>query len=76
MKINLNSKSKRKIILSGLSAAVVILIVAISIFSVVKIKNENKQKANPELARAMTYGELTEKDDYQFNDFTIHRKGH
>ena len=62
MRINLNSKSKKKIILTGLSAAVVILIIAVCLFSVLKTTKSEK-KANPELARAMEYGELTEKDE-------------
>ena len=62
MRINLNSKSKKKIILTGLSAAVVILIIAVCIFSMLKTTKSEK-KANPELARAMEYGELTEKDE-------------
>ena len=63
MKKELNSITKKRIILAGLSSAIVILIVAISLFSVVKIKNENSKMANPELARAMEYGELTEEDE-------------
>ena len=62
MKINLNSKSKKRIILSGLSIAIVTLIVAIALFSVQENKI-NKTTTNPELARAMEYGELTEKDE-------------
>ncbi len=62
MKINLNSKSKKRIILAGLSSAIVILIVAVSLFSVLKT-SKSEQIANPELARAMEYGELTEKDE-------------
>ena len=62
MKINLNSKSKKKIILTGLSAAVVILIIAVCLFSVLKTTKSEK-KTNPELARTMEYGELTEKDE-------------
>ena len=62
MKINLNSKSKKRIILTGLSAAVVILIIAVCLFSMLKTTKSEK-KANPELARAMEYGELTEKDE-------------
>ena len=63
MKKELNSITKKRIILAGLSSAIVILIVAISLFSVVKTKNENSKMANPELARAMEYGELTEEDE-------------
>ena len=62
MKINLNSKSQKRIILSGLSIAIVTLIVAIALFSVQENKI-NKTTTNPELARAMEYGELTEKDE-------------
>ena len=62
MKINLNSKSKKRIILSGLSIAIVTLIVAIALFSIQENKI-NKTTTNPELARAMEYGELTEKDE-------------
>ena len=62
MRINLNSKSKKKIILTGLSAAVVILIIAVCLFSVLKTTKSEK-KTNPELARTMEYGELTEKDE-------------
>ena len=62
MRINLNSKSKKKIILTGLSAAVVILIIAVCLFSMLNTTKSEK-KANPELARAMEYGELTEKDE-------------
>ena len=62
MKINLNSKSKKRIILAGLSSAIAILIVAVSLFSVLKT-SKSEQIANPELARAMEYGELTEKDE-------------
>lgn len=36
MKINLNSKSKKRIILTGLIAAVVILIIAVCLFSLLK----------------------------------------
>ena len=62
MRINLNSKSKKKIILTGLSTAVVFLIIAVCLFSVLKTTKSEK-KANPELARTMEYGELTEKDE-------------
>ena len=62
MKINLNSKSKKKIILTGLSAAVVVLIMAVCLFSMLKT-TKSEEIANPELARAMEYGELTEKDE-------------
>ena len=62
MRINLNSKSKKKIILTGLSTAVVFLIIAVCLFSMLKTTKSEK-KANPELARTMEYGELTEKDE-------------
>ena len=62
MKINLNSKSKKRIILTGLIAAVVILIIAVCLFSMLKT-SKSGEIANPELARAMEYGELTEKDE-------------
>ena len=62
MKINLNSKSKKKIILTGLSAAVVVLIMAVCLFTMLKT-TKSEEIANPELARAMSYGELTEKDE-------------
>ena len=62
MKFNLDSKSKKRIILTGLCLAIVTLFVAIALFSIQQNKT-NKTIANPELARAMEYGELTEKDE-------------
>ena len=62
MKFKLDSKSKKRIILTGLCLAIVTLFVAIALFSIQQNKT-NKTIANPELARAMEYGELTEKDE-------------
>ena len=61
MKFNLDSKSKERIILTGLCLAIVTLFVAIALFSIQQNKT-NKTIANPELARAMEYGELNIKD--------------
>ena len=56
MKKELNSITKKRIILAGLSSAIVILIVAISLFSVVKTKNENSKMANPKSRTSKSNG--------------------
>ena len=60
---DLSSNTKEKIILAGLIVAIIILTVAVGLFSTLKNSRKSAQIANPELARAMSYGELTEKDE-------------
>ena len=60
---NLSTKTKKKIILAGLILAIIILTVAVGLFSTLKNSQKSTQIANPELARAMNYGELTSKDE-------------
>ena len=60
---NLSTKTKKKIILAGLILAIIILTVAVGLFSTLKNSKKSDQIANPELARAMNYGELTSKDE-------------
>ena len=60
---DLGLKAKKKIILAGLIVAIIILTVAVGLFSTLKKSKKTSQVANPELARAMEYGELTEKDE-------------
>ena len=60
---DLSSNTKKKIILASLIVAIIILTVVVGIFSTVKNSKESSQIANPELARAMNYGELTSKDE-------------